>query len=197
MVNVSAPIKIFALVGALAALVLGGGMMMMGRGQVEGDVAPIVLLKKTQATPTAAKPEPVKAKPEQQPAVKPKPKAKAKPVKPAKPAPVVAPNGLPIEIARALQKHDVVVVALWGSGGKIDALARDEAEAGADAARAGFVALNVISSGKAAEALTLEVGTVLRTPGVLLFTKPETLAIKLDGFRDRDAVAQAALNALR
>ena len=55
----------------------------------------------------------------------------------------------------------------------------------------------MIASGRAAEALTLEVGSVLRAPAVLLFTRPDTLAYKLDGFRDRDAVAQAVFNALR
>lgn len=195
--NVSAPIKIFVVVGLLAALVLGGGLMLLGRGEAEADAGPVLIpsVKKASAVST---PRPAKKKvaPQQpEPKAKPKPKAKAKPK--AKPLPAIAANGLPREIAVALRRHDVVVVALWGAGGKIDAVARDEAAAGAAAARAGFVALNVISSGKAAEALTLEVGTVLRAPAVLLFTRPDTLANKLDGFRDRDAVAQAALDALR
>jgi hypothetical protein len=187
-VNVSAPIKIFALVALLAALVLGGGMMLLAPGETEVEAEPVLVPSTRQAeslaTPPVAKAA-AKSKPEPKPVVTPKP------------APAVAPNGLPTTIARALRSHDVVVVSLWSGGGTIDGLAREEAAAGARAARAGFVPLNVIASGRAAEALTLEVGSVLRAPAVLLFTRPDTLAYKLDGFRDRDAVAQAVFNALR
>lgn len=184
MVNVSAPIKIFALVALLAAVVLGGGMLLLAPGQTEAEAEPVLVPVKKKAEPVAASPVRKAA-------------AKPKPAKKPKPAPAVAPNGLPTVIARALRSHDVVVVSLWSGGGKIDGLARAEAAAGARAARAGFVPLNVIASGRAAEALTLEVGSVLRAPAVLLFTRPDTLAYKLDGFRDRDAVAQAVFNALR
>jgi hypothetical protein len=193
-VNVSAPIKIFALVGLFAAVALGGGMMLLGNGQTEADAAPIVIPSKKKASPVRA-PAAVEKK-----AAAPKsakPKAAAKPAgAPVKPQPVAA-NGLPRQIALALRRHDVVVVSLWGTGGKIDGVARDEAAAGAAAAGAGFVALNVIGDARAAEALTLELDTVLRAPGVLLFTDSDTLANKLDGFRDRETVAQAALDALR
>jgi hypothetical protein len=193
-VNVSAPIKIFALVGLFAAVALGGGMMLLGNGQTEADAAPIVIPSKKKASPVRA-PAAVEKK-----AAAPKsakPKAAAKPAgAPVKPQPVAA-NGLPRQIALALRRHDVVVVSLWGTGGKIDGVARDEAAAGAAAAGAGFVALNVIGDARAAEALTLELDTVLRAPGVLLFTGSDTLANKLDGFRDRETVAQAALDALR
>ena len=91
----------------------------------------------------------------------------------------------------------LVIVALWGSGGKIDAMSRDEAAAGASAARAGFVPIDVIKNSREAEALTLKLGFVLRAPAVLVFKNPDTLANTLDGFRDRETVAQAALDALR
>jgi hypothetical protein len=198
LVNVSAPIKIFALVGVLAALVLGGGMMLMSPGAADAEPSSVVIPKKAnavaaKANAAVARPNAAAAEPK---AAAAEPKAAAKP-KPAKPQPAIAANGLPRQVAAALRRHDVVVVALWGAGGKIDVLSRDEAAAGARAAGAGFVGVNVITSGRAAEALTLEVGTVLRTPSVLVFTRPDTLANKLDGFRDRDVVAQAALNALR
>ena len=196
-VTVSAPVKIFALVGVLATVVLGGGMMFLGGG-VEAEPAALVLPKKAGVVPAApAKPavEPV-AKPAAKPVAKPAP---AKPVKPAKPAraPLIAANGLPNRLVSALRRENVVVLALWGSGGKIDRLALDEAAAGAAAVGAGFVALNVIESNREAEALTLKLGVVLRTPTVLFFTGSDTLAVRLDGFRDRETVAQAALDALR
>jgi hypothetical protein len=198
-VTVSAPVKIFALVGVLAAIVVGGGMMFLGGG-VEAEPAAIVLPKKAGVVPAApvptAKPatKPAQAKPPQ--AIKP---AKAKPAKPAKPAkaPLIAANGLPNRLVSMLRRENVVVLALWGTGGKIDRLALDEASAGAAAAGAGFVALNVLESNREAEALTLKLGVVLRAPTVLLFTGSDTLAVRLDGFRDRETVAQAALDALR
>jgi hypothetical protein len=141
--------------------------------------------KKATATPAAPKPAAPKAAP----------KAKA----PAKPAvvPAVAKNGLPTRIMAALRSHNVVVVSLWGTGGKIDGMSRDEAAAGASAVGAGFVSLNVIEQGREAEALTLKLGVMLRAPSVLLFTRGGTLVNSLDGFRDRETVGQAALNALR
>ena len=74
-------------------------------------------------------------------------------------------------------------------------MARDEAAAGARAAGAGFVALDVTTAGRAAEALMLKYDTVFHAPAVLVFRGAGELALQLDGFRDRDTVAQAATNA--
>lgn len=205
--QVSAPIKVFALVGVLAALVLGGGMMFMGRGTADVDTSPVVIPSKKAGlldAPAAAKKVAAKASAAARnagkttPAAKAPAKAAAKP-KPAVKAPVqlIAANGLPSRLVSELRTHDVVIVALWGSGGKIDAMSRDEAAAGADAARAGFVPIDVIKNSREAEALTLELGFVLRAPAILVFKQPGTLANSLDGFRDRETVAQAALDALR
>jgi hypothetical protein len=206
--QVSAPIKVFALVGVLAALVLGGGMMLMGRGTSDEAAAPVVIPSKKAGlveAPAAAKKVAAKASAAAKNAGKVTPAAKGKPAalaakpKPAAKAPVrlIAANGLPSRLVAQLRSHDVVIVALWGSGGKIDAMSRDEAAAGASAARAGFVSIDVIKNSREAEALTLKLGFVLRAPGVLVFKNPDTLANTLDGFRDRETVAQAALDALR
>jgi hypothetical protein len=194
--TVSAPVKIFALVALLAAVVGGGGVMFVGGG-VEAEPAAIVLPKKSGVAPAApvAPAKPV-VKPVAKPAAKPAPAKPVKPVKPAKP-PLIAANGLPNRLVSMLRRENVVVLALWGSGGKIDRLALDEAAAGAAAVGAGFVALNVMESNREAEALTLKLGVVLRAPTVLFFTGSETLAVRLDGFRDRETVAQAALDAVR
>ena len=196
--TVSAPVKIFALAGVLAAVVLGGGMMFLGGG-VEAEPAAIVLPKKATAVPAlptkpAATPKPAAAKPKPKP-VAAKPKPVQKPAKPVR-APLIAANGLPYRVVSTLRRENVVVLALWGSGGKIDRLALDEAAAGAAAAGVGFVPLNVLQSNREAEALTLKLGVVLRAPTVLFFTGSGDLA-RLDGFRDRETVAQAALDALR
>jgi hypothetical protein len=210
---VSPAVKIFALISVLGVLVLGLGMTLMG-GETEAEPTAIALptkkqgildapagakkvaaqtkaaaaAKKAVATPAVAKPTAKVVKPV------------AKSAKPsaAKPAVrVVATNGLPNSIMVSLRSHNVVVVSLWGTGGKIDAMSRDEAAAGAAAVGAGFVSLNVLESGREAEALTLKLGTMLRAPTVLLFTSGGKLANTLEGFRDRETVAQSALNALR
>ena len=205
---VSPVVKVFALLGVLAALVLGGGMMLMG-GETEADLTVDAVpakqsdllsatarakkvaaqakanaaAKQTLATPAKAKAKPAaKAVPTAKPKVKPK---------------LVASNGLPTAIMVSLRSHNVVVVSLWGTDGKIDAMARDEAAAGAAAMGAGFVPINVMQSNRQAEALTLKLGVLLRAPMVLFFTDGGKLANTLNGFNDRETVAQAALNALR
>ncbi len=213
---VSPAVKVFALIGVLGALVLGMGMMLMG-GETETEPTAAELSAQTQgllAAPARAKQVAAKAKADAaakkavatpaatKPAAKAAAKAPAPKVKPAKPARapvtrVLATNGLPMQIMVALRSHNVVVVSLWGTGGKIDGMSRDEAAAGAAAVGAGFVSLNVIERGREAEALTLELGTMLRAPTVLLFTSGGKLANTLEGFRDRETVGQAALNALR
>jgi hypothetical protein len=220
--NVSPAIKIFALVGALAALILVGGMMFLGRPPAESDAAPIVLPRKKSGGPLAAvaktervaatanaavaKPGKVAAtaEPTAKPAAKPKVVAKPKPVvaaKPkAKPKPkpqLIAANGLPTRIVTALRDRPVVVVALWSKGGKIDEMARDEAAKGAASALAGFVSLDVLGNSREAEALTLKLGVVLRAPGILIFTRPDMVSLTLGGFQDHETVAQAAANVLR
>ena len=208
--QVSAPIKVFALVGVLAALVLGGGMMLMGRGTSDEAAAPIVIPSKKAGlldAPAAAKKVAAKASaaaknagrttPAAKPAAKPATKQAAPQPAAKAPARLIAANGLPSRLVAQLRSHDVVVVSLWGSGGKIDAMSRDEAAAGANGARAGFVSIDVIRNSREAEALTLKLGFVLRAPAVLVFKSPDTLANMLDGFRDRETVAQAAFDALR
>jgi hypothetical protein len=201
---VSPAVKVFALVGVLAMLVLGAGMMLMG-GETETDLSADALPAKQSVLDAPARAKKVAAKAKASAAAKQAvAKAKAKPV--AKPAPVakpkvkakpVASNGLPTEIMVSLRSHNVVVVSLWGTDGKIDEMSRDEAAAGASAVGAGFVSFNVLERGRQAEALTLKLGVMLRAPTVLFFTSGGTLANTLEGFRDRETVGQAALNALR
>jgi hypothetical protein len=233
--TLSGPMKVFAIVGALAALALVGGMMFLNRPQAEaasslGEPIEVPAKKKTgimeavgmankvasKANAAAAKPSAVagdKATPKAttRPAVKPTtakaatpavkkaaPKPKTPPkAKPQKHYRVIATNGLPMRIVVALQKHPVVVVALWSKGGKIDEMARDEAARGAAAAGAAYVPIDLFTDAREAEALTLKLGFVLRAPGVLFFTRPGQLSLSLDGFQDHETVAQAAANVLR
>ena len=209
--TVSPAIKVFALLGMFVALLMGGAFFVMGGSQETVDAsAPLPTLapkkkvklvdapavaKKTAAAAdarvkkAAAPSAGAVAKPEPKTAAAPRPKA------PHKAQPLLAKNGLPVAIMGALASHDVVVVSLYGGGWKIDPMARDEAAAGARAAGAGFVALDVTTAGRAAEALMLKYDTVFHAPAVLVFRGGGELALQLDGFRDRDTVAQAATNA--
>ena len=211
--TVSPAIKVFALLGMVVALLMGGAFFVMGGSQETVDAsAPLPTLapkKKVKVVdaPTIAKKSAAAANarvkkaaapaPAAAAAAKPKPKAAvvSKPKAPRKAQPLVASNGLPAAIMRALASNDVVVVSLYGGGWKIDPMARDEAAAGARAAGAGFVALDVTTAGRAAEALMLKYDTVFHAPAVLVFRRGGELALQLEGFRDRDTVAQAATNA--
>jgi len=64
-------------------------------------------------------------------------------------------------------------------------------------AGAGFLLVNVLDNSLAG-LLTgvLPGGGLLPDPGVLIYRAPGTLAIRIDGFADRDAIAQAAADAL-
>jgi hypothetical protein len=208
--TVSPAIKVFALLGMLVALLMGGGFFVMGGSQETVDAsAPLPTLApkkkvKVLEAPAVAKKTAAAANGRVKRAAAPpaspvaKPKRVAVPKKAARKTQLnhlVATNGLPVSIMRALASHDVVVVSLYGGGWKIDPMARDEAAAGARAAGAGFVALDVTTAGRAAEALMLKYDTVFHAPAVLVFRRDRELALQLDGFRDRDTVAQAATNA--
>jgi hypothetical protein len=124
-----------------------------------------------------------------------------------------APNGLPFAVARALQKHPVVVVALYQASREataaqrrravagtsaaaavgIDQLALGEAAAGAKDAHAGFVGVDVLSQREASPLAAL-LGP-LADPTVLVYARPATLTVQIPGFADRATVAQAAVDA--
>jgi hypothetical protein len=110
-------------------------------------------------------------------------------------------DGMPASLALALRTNGVVVVALYAPKSSVDKFATEEARQGASMAGAGFVALNVASE-KVAAPLTSLLTTgataadrVLDDPAVLIFQAPKTLFVRLNGYNDRETVAQAATNA--
>jgi hypothetical protein len=121
-------------------------------------------------------------------AVQPKPKATPK-AKPAAPAPS---DQLPAAIRRALAHQNVVVVALYDPKAKIDGTALREAKAGARLAGSPFVPIDVRKSG--IDALNARYG-VVQDPALLVLRPPGDLVVRIDGFADRDTVAQAAVDA--
>jgi pyruvate/2-oxoglutarate dehydrogenase complex dihydrolipoamide acyltransferase (E2) component len=199
--TLSPPVRIAALLGLLAAVLVGGSMTVLGRGE---EPAPTTA-HKIQHHPfggTAKAAKQAAAKPTATPkkASAAKASTAVKPAQPVKKAPAVSSvvtaalnAGLPLPLARALGQHNVVVVSLYNPYSEVDGIAFAEARAGAQLAGSGFVPLNVLSTaevGKLTELLGL-----LPDPGVLVYTRPSTLVIKLSGFADKETVAQAVQNA--
>jgi hypothetical protein len=110
----------------------------------------------------------------------------------AKPKHAPPPNQLPLPIRQALAHNRIVVVALYDPAAKVDGAALDEARAGALLAGSSFVKINVRT--RAVDSLNAKYGAV-QDPAVIVLRPPEALFVRIDGFADRDTVAQAALNA--
>ena len=222
--KLSPQMKIFALVGLIAVLALGAGSMMLGRQSAAPAAAPTAPLKHFHPTTAPAVPAapPAKAKHVAAPAKKhaaapaavkapAKAAVPAKAATPAKPkavqapkpkaaapvVPAVAANGLPGALDMLLHGHRIVVVALWDPEIPSDRYAFLEAKAGAKEANAGFFGVSVLDE-RVAAPLTAAVGngTVLPSPGVLVYKQPATLMNRIDGFADRDAIAEAVANAM-
>jgi|SRR6185437_8464308 hypothetical protein len=96
---------------------------------------------------------------------------------------------LPAPIAFALARHRSVVVALYGRAAG-DGTAIAEARAGASLAHTKFVALDMTKQ-RYAEAMASFGGT-LAEPTVFVVKRPGTIVRRLEGFQDRQVVAQAA-----
>ena len=163
-------VRIFAAAGLVAVLALGGGFMLLGRGQSSPSAAvkEIKPLHPVRHHPAAKPAKP--AKPAQKKTLAAKPKAAPKP----KRTPAVI-DGMPAALALALRADTVAVVALYAPGSSVDELARAEAEAGAKDAGVAFVSLDVSNERVAAPLTSLLTGgasaadRVLDDPAVLVF----------------------------
>ena len=200
MEKISQPVRIFALVAALAAL--GGALFVFTQGRAtEQTVLPVPPpaspAKVAKASVTPKPKAPVKqakaGAPAAKPAVKGAPKPAVKPAPKAAPTPALPPSGFPVSVDKAFRKHEVVVLSLVVPGDRVDELAAAEARAGAKAGGVGYLALNVLNEEVAHALLTKLEG--LQVPSLLVVTRPGDIAVQLDGFVDRQTVAQAAANA--
>ena len=98
-----------------------------------------------------------------------------------------------MSLVSALRKHRIVVVSLVDPQSTTDAVSFFEARAGAAAAHVGFLGVSVLDANVAGPLTTLlPGGGLLPDPGLLIYRRPGTLVQRIDGFADRDAVAQAA-----
>lgn len=187
-------VRILAAAGFAALLALLGGFMLLGGGGGSSSAAvpvikPLHPVKKHVATTAAPK-----AKATKKVAVA-KPKAR-----PKVHVPTVI-NGMPSSLALALRSHAVVVVSLYTPESSVDRMSTDEARHGAQVAHAGFVAFNVADEKVVSPLSSVLTGAptpadrVLDGPAVLVFVRPKSLFVRLNGFADHDTVAQAAANA--
>jgi hypothetical protein len=199
--TLSPPVRYAALLGLLAAVLIGGGMTMLSHG--ESSVAtPHVIkhhpfgpgLKKQATAPKKHSTQATRSK-----ATKPKATTTvpAAPKAPEQPSAVIAAiaAGLPNAVAAALGRHQTVVVSLYNPYSEVDGIAFAEARAGAKLAGVGFVPLNVLSEAQVGK-LTQMLG-LLPDPGLLVYIRPGRLVARISGFADKETVAQAAQNAAR
>ena len=195
--SLSPPIRYAALAALLGALLIGGGMTMLGHG--ESPVAAPHVIKHHPFGPGVNKKVTVAPKKHSTKAAKAKatPTVPVAPKAPAQPSFVIAAlaAGLPNVIATALGRHQTVVVSLYNPYSEVDGIAFAEARAGAKNAGVGFVPLNVLSEAQVGK-LTQLLG-LLPDPGLLVYIRPGTLVAKISGFADKETVAQAAQNAAR
>ena len=188
-------IRIVALVGLLAALGLAGSMFLLGGSGSKTVTQPSPA--RTTTTPAKAHTTPATPTHQTTPKHAAAPRTPAKKAKPAgyrgNPVYATLPNALQWELAH----HKVVVVSIYNPRSDVDAISVAEAHAGAVTAGAGFLLVSVLDN-KVAGILTglLPNGGLLPDPGVLVYKAPGDIAIRLDGFADRDTVAQAATNVI-
>jgi hypothetical protein len=194
---ISPPVRYAALLALLAALLIGGGMTMLGhRGSPAATTTPHAV--KHHPFGLGLK-KPATAAPTKHSTTATKPKAtrhiaaglKAAAQRAAVLAAIAA--GLPTPVAKALGQHPVVVVSVFNPYSEVDGIAFAEAQAGARLAGVGFVGLNVLSQAQVGK-LTQTLG-LLPDPGFLVYTRPGTLVARINGFADKETVAQAAQNA--
>jgi hypothetical protein len=100
--------------------------------------------------------------------------------------------GLPGPIRYALLRHRSVVVAIHGRGG-FDAVAAEEARAGASLAHTSFVSLDVRKPRYATPIAAF--ADTISDPAVIVVRRPGIVVKRLEGFHDRQVVAQAAHDA--
>lgn len=177
-VTISPPIRVFALLGALAATALAAFLLLVGRSGSE--TAP-------GSSPTPVTRPVVKTRPAA-------PKTQAKTPQRTRQLGVQTKSGFPLPVDRALRRHRVVVVVVYMPGAGVDSVVRAEARAGARRSRAGFVAISALSE-PLVRPLVARTG-VLPDPAVVIVKRPGIVTAML-GVTDRETVAQAVAQAKR
>lgn len=166
--TLSTPVKIVALAGL--AIVLG--------------LAGVLLLVSGHGTPAAVAVAPLHV---------------THPFKPAAPAPhrartpVRIDAGVPLIVARVLERKPVAVVVVYSSKNAGDRAVLAEARAGARVTHAGFVAADVANNAIAAAVATWS--PTVADPAVGVVRRPGKVVFLVSGPTDRETVAQAVVSA--
>jgi hypothetical protein len=198
--TVSRPVKILALILVIAGVGGVASLSMMGKSspsssgtqlsvaQIRARAHGSVVNQKATTPAKATHASPTTHATRKQSASKPKPKA----------APALPDNGLPMLLNEALRAHRIVVVSVFDPQSHTDAISYAEARAGAgDISAAGFLGVSVLDDSVAGPlTAALPGGGLLPVPGVLIYRRPGTLIQRVDGFADRDSIAQLALASL-
>jgi hypothetical protein len=96
-------------------------------------------------------------------------------------------------LAGVLQENKVVVVLFYAPGSAYDTLQAREARAGAAGGGAGFLAVDV-SKDRQVSSLATVFG-IRDAPAILVVKRDFRVAVRINGYADRETVAQAAANA--
>lgn len=107
----------------------------------------------------------------------------------AKPRPKLPGPGLPGSLTQSLKASPVVVVALYAAGDTIDMAASAEAEAGAQLAGVPYVPINVGDESQIGD-LAARL-TELAVPATVIFGDGGRVLAQIDGYTDRQAIAEA------
>ena len=203
--TVSRPVKILALILVIAGVGGVASLSLMGKSSPSGGPQLSVAQIRARAhsstststrASTPAVTTPAKAKAVVPPHVHAAPKPN-KPKPTPKPAAVAGANGLPIVLNDALRAHRIVVVSVFDPQSQTDSISYAEARAGTgDVPLAGFLGVSVLDDSVAGPlTAALPGGGLLPVPGLLIYRRPGTLVERIDGFADREAVAQLVLAA--
>jgi hypothetical protein len=168
--TLSTPVKIVAL-GALAIVLALGGVLLLTHKPA--SASPPAVTPPTQHVFSAVK---AKVQPH---------KSQVKQIK-------LLP-GLPSTVRSALEKHAVVVVAIYSSRNAGDRAVLAEVRSGARAAHAGFLAANVALNPVAAGVATWS--SSVSDPATFVVRRPGKIVFAVNGPTDSDAIAQAAISA--
>ena len=176
--TLSPQVRIFALVGIIAATALGAFFFLFARPSASEETAPTTTPAQTAKTP-ARSPSTKTHKPAAT-----KPRATAGRTR----------SGYPAKIDRALRNNRVVVVAVYMPGSSVDRVVLAEARAGAVQGHAGYVPVRATNE-RVASQLVAKIGVVPQ-PAVLVLRRPGVVTASL-GVTDRATVAQAVASARR
>lgn len=167
--TLSTPVKVVALAGLALILGLGGVVLLLAK-HGSAAPAPISIPAVHHATPVSA------------------------PTRHHKTAPkVVLEPGLPPVVRAMLMHRPTAVVAIYSSRIPGDIAVAKEAFAGARAAHAGFIGVNVAYNAVAAGVATWSNGA--SDPAVLVVRRPGRIVFAVTGTTDRQTIAQAVLTA--